>query len=31
MIYYGNIMVEFKLNISNTGKALFQTIKYLSR
>lgn len=29
-IYHGNIM-EFKLNISNTGKVLFQAIKYLSR
>ena len=29
-VYHGNIM-EFKLNISNTGKVLFQAIKYLSR
>ena len=29
-VYQGNIM-EFKLNISNTGKVLFQAIKYLSR
>lgn len=29
-IYHGNIM-EFKLNINNTGKVLFQAIKYLSR
>lgn len=29
-VYNGNIM-EFKLNISNLNKVLFQTIKYLSR
>ena len=29
-VYHGNIL-EFKLNINNTGKVLFQTIKYLSR
>ncbi len=29
-VYHGNIL-EFKLNISNTGKVLFQAIKYLSR
>lgn len=29
-VHHGNIM-EFKLNISNTGKVLFQAIKYLSR
>lgn len=29
-IYHGNIL-EFKLNISNTGKVLFQAIKYLSK
>lgn len=29
-IYHGNI-IEFKLNINNTGKVLFQAIKYLSR
>ena len=29
-VYHGNIM-EFKLNINNTGKVLFQAIKYLSR
>lgn len=29
-VYHGNIL-EFKLNISNTGKVLFQVIKYLSR
>ena len=29
-VYHGNIM-EFKLNVSNTGKVLFQAIKYLSR
>lgn len=29
-VHHGNIM-EFKLNISNTGKVLFQVIKYLSR
>ena len=29
-VYHGNIM-EFKLNISNTGRVLFQAIKYLSR
>ena len=29
-IYNGNIM-EFKLNINNTGKVLFQAIKYLSK
>ena len=29
-VYHGNIM-EFKLNISNTGKVLFQAIKYISR
>ncbi len=29
-VYNGNIM-EFKLNINNTGKVLFQAIKYLSR
>ena len=29
-VYHGKIM-EFKLNISNTGKVLFQAIKYLSR
>lgn len=28
-VYHGNIM-EFKLNINNTGKVLFQAIKYLS-
>ena len=28
-IYQGNIL-EFKLNISNLGKVLFQAIKYLS-
>ena len=29
-VYHGNIL-EFKLNISNTGKVLLQAIKYLSR
>lgn len=29
-VYHGNIL-EFKLNISNTGRVLFQAIKYLSR
>lgn len=29
-VYHGNIL-EFKLNINNTGKVLFQAIKYLSR
>ena len=29
-VYNGNIM-EFKLNINNTGKVLFQAIKYLSK
>ena len=29
-VYHGNIM-EFKLNITNTGKVLFQAIKYLSK
>lgn len=29
-VYHGNIL-EFKLNISNTGKVLFQAIKYLSK
>ena len=29
-VYHGNIL-EFKLNISNTGKTLFQAIKYLSK
>ncbi len=29
-VYHGNIM-EFKLNINNTGKVLFQAVKYLSR
>lgn len=29
-VFHGNIM-EFKLNISNTGKVLFQAIKYLSK
>ena len=29
-VYHGNIM-EFKLNISNTGKVLLQAVKYLSR
>ena len=29
-VYHGNIM-EFRLNISNTGRVLFQAIKYLSR
>lgn len=29
-IYHGNIL-EFKLNISNTGRVLFQAIKYLSK
>lgn len=29
-IYHGNIL-EFKLNINNTGKVLFQAIKYLSK
>lgn len=29
-VYHGNIL-EFKLNISNTGQTLFQAIKYLSR
>jgi hypothetical protein len=29
-VHNGNIM-EFKLNINNTGKVLFQAIKYLSR
>ncbi|MBQ6269629.1 MAG: hypothetical protein IJK61_05840, partial [Bacteroidetes bacterium] len=29
-VYHGNIL-EFKLNISNPGKVLFQAIKYLSR
>lgn len=29
-VYHGNIM-EFKLNIANTGKVLFQAIKYLSK
>lgn len=29
-VYHGNIL-EFKLNINNTGKVLFQAIKYLSK
>ena len=29
-LYHGNLL-EFKLNINNTGKVLFQAIKYLSR
>lgn len=29
-VYHGNIL-EFKLNISNVGKILFQAIKYLSK
>lgn len=29
-VYHGNIF-EFKLNINNTGKVLFQAIKYLSK
>lgn len=29
-VYHGNIL-EFKLNITNTGKVLFQAIKYLSK
>ena len=29
-VYHGNIL-EFKLNISNTGKVLLQAIKYLSK
>lgn len=29
-VYHGNIL-EFKLNISNVGKVLFQAIKYLSK
>lgn len=29
-VYHGNIL-EFKCNISNTGKVLFQAIKYLSK
>lgn len=29
-VYHGNIL-EFKLNITNIGKVLFQAIKYLSR
>ena len=29
-VYNGNIL-EFKLNITNTGKVLFQAIKYLSK
>lgn len=29
-VYHGNVL-EFKLNINNTGKVLFQAIKYLSK
>lgn len=29
-VYHENIL-EFKLNINNTGKVLFQAIKYLSK
>ena len=29
-VYHGNIF-EFKLNINNTGRVLFQAIKYLSK